>query len=69
MAAHGARARARRIHEHGVEQRGSTQLLVIHGKTRVQVGGVTRGRKDLPQPRALDALRIRLAFTLVQVER
>ncbi len=85
MAAHGARTRARRIHKHGVEQRGSTQLLVIRGKARVQVGSVTRGRKggkarvqvgsvtrgrkDLPQPRALDALRIRLAFTLVQVER
>ena len=69
MAAHGARTRARRIHKHGVEQRGSNQLLVIRGKTRVQVDGITRGRKDLPQPRALDALRIRLAFTLVQVER
>ena len=69
MAAHGACTRTRRIHKHGVEQRGSTQLLIIRGKTRVQVGGITRGRKDLPQPRALDALRIRLAFTLVQVER
>ena len=35
MAAHGARTRARRIHKHGVEQRGFTLLLVIRGKTRV----------------------------------